>query len=226
MNHCGNEVGVDHIFVLQPVNQADNLAADWRKAVFAMVVAKLYEAFGIRYDEDAFCFFDRNSDERINVDEFYEAMGRLQFTGEGTIGLMRNEVAELIDRIDSDRNGEIDFAEFRRALDMNSMSEAYEAIKRGNEIEEGAWAYSQKEIPPVFADLGTAYAAPACTIPEDADQATGAPSAIAGADNAVAAGVEVVASRRLPSRWPRDWELSDHIPVCATFRWQRAVRGR
>ena len=37
---------------------------------------------------------------------------------------------------------------------------------------------------------------------------------------------QVVASRRLPSRWPRDWELSDHIPVCATFRWQRAVRGR
>ena len=95
-----------------------------------MVVAKLYESFNVRYDEDAFCFFDRNSDESINVDEFHEAMGRLQFTGEGTIGLMRGEVAELIDRIDSDSSGEISFAEFRAALDVNSMSEAYEAIKQ------------------------------------------------------------------------------------------------
>ena len=212
-----------------------------------MVVAKLYESFNVRYDEDAFCFFDRNSDESINVDEFHEAMGRLQFTGEGTIGLMRGEVAELIDRIDSDSSGEISFAEFRAALDVNSMSEAYEAIKQvrmgthalpharspflphsiprsparppsqGAGIQEGDWAFSQKEIPPVFADLGTAFAAPACTIPA---AGAGARSPAAAAAAGDAAGVEVVSCRPLPSNWPRDWELSDHLPVRACFRWR------
>lgn len=75
----------------------------------------------------------------------------------------------------------------------------------------------------MFADLGTAFAAPACTIPAAAaDPAAGAAarSPAAAAAAADAAGVEVVSCRPLPSNWPRDWELSDHLPVRACFRWR------
>lgn len=222
-NHRGEDVGVDHILLLNPEDQLENLAADWKKAVFAMITAKLNETFGICYDADAFNFFDRNSDRVINEDEFHEGLEKLKLTGEGSIGLMSAEIEQLIQRINNNSNsGLITFEDFRKALDVDSMSQAYSIIKEATGIEEWAeWKY---------VDFSTSYAAPCCTVRPITSRESDAgleletqPDVTENSDKenmSCSLKVESYDVPALPAHgvWDPKWELSDHVPVTARFR--------
>ena len=230
LNHHGECVGVDHIWVLNPSKQSAQTGIgapppSWKTAIYAMIQAKMLER-GLATNDDAFAFFDVDESLGITRDEFETAVRMLDLTGEGSPGLLRGEIETLYDDCDKDGDGLVDFGEFIRKLDVESMERAYRAIRRNNGIEEGPWD--------VVGDLMATAASPTVlagfTVDEDEDEDE---EGFGGFEEAMA----IAASRRdlratratLPDamaagRWPEadEFDLSDHGPLTATL----APRGK
>ena len=62
----------------------------------------------------------------------------LDLTGEGSPGLLRGEIETLYDDCDKDGNGLVDFGEFIRKLDVESMDRV-QGDPNLQDIEEGPW---------------------------------------------------------------------------------------
>ena len=76
---------------------------------------------GLATNDDAFAFFDVDESLGITRDEFETAVRMLDLTGEGSPGLLRGEIETLYDDCDKDGDGLVDFGEFIRKLDVESM---------------------------------------------------------------------------------------------------------
>ena len=85
------------------------------------------------------CVKRRPYDLGITRDEFEMAVQMLDLTGEGTPGLVSSEIQTLYDDCDVDQDGLVDFSEFVRKLDVESMERAYRAVCASQDIEEGPW---------------------------------------------------------------------------------------
>lgn len=217
MNHHGEAVGVDHVWLLNPSKQkADTdgtrvvAPPSWKAAIYAMIQCKMLEK-GLISNEDAFKFFDFNEDLGVTRDEFEVAVEMLGLTGESTPGLLSEEIQTLYDDCDKDGNGEVDFSEFIKKLDVESMEQAYRAVCDSQNIEEGPWD--------VVSDLMAASASPVVcagfTIDEDDEVFVTEP--VFGKKRDL-----VVSSARLPDamlagEWPDDFDLSDHGPLTAVL---------
>ena len=238
LNHHGECVGVDHVFVLNPSRQsagADNNAPppSWKTAIYAMIQAKMLER-GLGSNERAFAFFDVDDDRGITKEEFFVAVRMLDLTGEGTPGLVESEMALLYEDCDKDGDGRVDFGEFIRELDVETMEAAYRAIRKSQDIEEGPWD--------VVGDLMATAASPTVlagfTVDEDefeemafdgsADERLGGANATRAlersSESAGARGDLAVASATLPEPmtrgvWPapEEFDLSDHGPLTAVL---------
>jgi hypothetical protein len=229
---------VDHVWVLNPSRQsagADNNAPppSWKTAIYAMIQAKMLER-GLGSNERAFAFFDVDDDRGISKEEFFVAVRMLDLTGEGTPGLVESEMALLYEDCDKDGDGRVDFGEFIRKLDVETMEAAYRAIRKSQDIEEGPWD--------VVGDLMATAASPTVlagfTVDEDefeemafdgsADERLGGANATRAlersSESAGARGDLAVASATLPEPmtrgvWPapEEFDLSDHGPLTAVL---------
>ena len=205
LNHHGECVGVDHIWVLNPSKQSAQTGIgapppSWKTAIYAMIQAKMLER-GLATNDGAFAFFDVDESLGITRDEFETAVRMLDLTGEGSPGLLRGEIETLYDDCDKDGDGLVDFGEFIRKLGVESMERAYRAIRRNNGIEEGPWD--------VVGDLMATAASPTVlagfTVDEDEDEDE---EGFGGFEEAMA----IAASRRdlgrlarrCQTRWRRD----------------------
>ena len=63
-------------------------------------------------------------------EEFEVAVEMLGLTGESTPGLLSEEIQTLYDDCDKDGNGLVDFSEFIRKLDVESMEQALQGDLR------------------------------------------------------------------------------------------------
>ena len=244
LNHHGECVGVDHIWVLNPSKQRAQAGSgapppSWKTAIYAMIQAKMLEK-GLVSNDDAFSFFDVDDDMGITRDEFDMAVRMLDLTGESTPGLIESEISTLYDDCDKDGNGLVDFGEFIRKLDVESMDRAYRAIRTSQDIEEGPWD--------VVGDLMTAAASPTVLAgftvdesesfddaesfdaPLESEDFGGGAGKLLSAATLVArsaaptAGDLAVKSARLPAameegRWPeeKEFDLSNHGPLTAVL---------
>ena len=249
LNHHGKVVGVDHVWVLNPSKQYANegngvLPPSWKAAIYAMIQAKMLEK-GLMDNDEAFAFFDIDSDLGITRDEFEMAVQMLDLTGEGTPGLVSSEIQTLYDDCDLDKDGLVDFGEFVQNFDIESMDRAYRAVCNSQNIEEGPWD--------VVGDLMTASASPTvlagftiddmdddddeeeeeeildASVSMDDDmgggEERGAGTTISSATlvgRTVVRGDLVVKSAALPAameagEWPEDFDVSDHGPLTAVL---------
>ena len=143
LNHHGECVGVDHVWVLNPSRQRAGADTDapppsWKTAIYAMIQAKMLER-GLGSNAQAFAFFDVDDDRGITKEEFFVAVSMLELTGEGTPGLVESEISVLYEDCDKDGDGRVDFGEFIKRLDVETMDAAYRAIRASQDIEEGPW---------------------------------------------------------------------------------------
>ena len=143
LNHHGECVGVDHVWVLNPSRQRAGADTDapppsWKTAIYAMIQAKMLER-GLGSNARAFAFFDVDDDRGITKEEFSVAVSMLELTGEGTPGLVESEISVLYEDCDKDGDGRVDFGEFIKRLDVETMDAAYRAIRASQDIEEGPW---------------------------------------------------------------------------------------
>eukprot|EP00218_Dolichomastix_sp_CCMP3274_P009239 CAMPEP_0170144334 /NCGR_PEP_ID=MMETSP0033_2-20121228/13423_1 /TAXON_ID=195969 /ORGANISM="Dolichomastix tenuilepis, Strain CCMP3274" /LENGTH=431 /DNA_ID=CAMNT_0010380827 /DNA_START=99 /DNA_END=1394 /DNA_ORIENTATION=- len=205
-NHHGELVGVDHIFVQNPSCQvSEGESTSWQAACFAMIVVKTIDQ-GASTTSDAFRLFDVNQDGTVSRAEFASAIRALGLTGEGSPGLLDNEIDQLFLEADEDNSGSIDFEEFRRVFNVDE-SLAWEQIRRAT----GIWEAQEKWRPfeAVAASVMEAAAAPQCTLPSPSID----PLDLIVQDCRL----------RVPEMergiWPPDFVLSDHGPVSATCRW-------
>lgn len=123
LNHHGECVGVDHMFLLNPSRQVIELGASWKEAVFAMMRAKIVEK-GLVDDVAAFAAVDENDDGLLSKDEFFEFANRIGLCGEKSPGLLPAELEALYDACDKDGNGMLDFQEFVETMDIEGMAQA------------------------------------------------------------------------------------------------------
>eukprot|EP00897_Mesotaenium_endlicherianum_P007144 jgi/Mesen1/6458/ME000033S05748 len=244
-NHHGNICGVDFIWLLNPSGEDHVLTADWKAAVFGMIKSKL-SAAGLEEEEEAFNFFQspEEVDGCITLNNFQLAMDQLGLTGDDSVGLTRKEIGELMQSVDTDGNGVIDYEEFKRIFSIESMEKTYSKIKEATGIQEGPWTDGSDELrrlepTPVSSPLRKA---PVVSIPshlpvrELSPSALGVGKHIVGA-RAVMTGELAVEDRLQPGkyinlavkrahlyppemeegRWPEHYSLSDHAPVTAVF---------
>lgn len=111
LSHRGERVGVDYIWLLNPDKQRQPLTCDWRRSVMAMIAVKLVER-GLTSRDEAFRFFDRDQDCMLSPQDMQEALEELGMAGPRIIGLAAEEIDEIHNQIDADRNGLIDSNEF------------------------------------------------------------------------------------------------------------------
>ena len=244
LNHHGECVGVDHVWVLNPSRQsagADNNAPppSWKTAIYAMIQAKMLER-GLGSNAQAFAFFDVDDDRGITKEEFFVAVSMLELTGEGTPGLVESEISVLYEDCDKDGDGRVDFGEFIKRLDVETMDAAYRAIRASQDIEEGPWD--------VVGDLMATAASPTVlagfTVDEDefeemafedlaidrapdrggADRPAEAAERLSRRERKGAPGDLAVAAATLPEPmtrgvWPstEEFDLSDHGPLTAVL---------
>ena len=249
LNHHGECVGVDHVWVLNPSRQRAGADADapppsWKTAIYAMIQAKMLER-GLENNAQAFAFFDVDDDRGITKEEFFVAVSMLELTGEGTPGLIESEIELLYEDCDKDGDGRVDFGEFIKKLDVETMEAAYRAIRASQDIEEGPWD--------AVGDLMAAAASPTVlagfTVDEDEfeemafagdpidpnrSEATSAEATSASSEpakrlsrrerKAAAPGDLAVAAATLPEPmtrgvWPapEEFDLSDHGPLTAVL---------
>ncbi|CAI5467515.1 unnamed protein product [Closterium sp. Yama58-4] len=210
-NHHGALVGVDYIWLLNPTAQDKPLTADWKAAIFQMIKAKLGEA-GMEEERQAFDFFRSDSEagaegqgeqaEYVTVEQFNYAMDQLGLTGEGTVGLTRAEIEELVQCVDTDGNGVIDYDEFKTLLLAPSMEETYARIRQATGIVESPWPSN----PPASASLSSP-ASPASTVERD----------LSSSRDLVVCGAQLVPEPMAQGVWPDDYSISDHAILTAAF---------
>ncbi|CAI7870268.1 unnamed protein product [Closterium sp. NIES-53] len=210
-NHHGVLVGVDYIWLLNPSAQDQPLTADWKAAIFQMIKAKLGEA-GMEEERQAFDFFRSDSEageeeqgevaEHVTVEQFNYAMDQLGLTGEGTVGLTRAEIEELVQCVDTDGNGVIDYDEFKTLLLAPSMEETYARIKQATGIVESPWP----STPPPSASAASP-AAPASTVQGESSSSP----------DLVVCGAQLLPDPMAHGVWPDDYSISDHAILTATF---------
>ena len=244
LNHHGECVGVDHVWVLNPSRQRAGADADapppsWKTAIYAMIQAKMLER-GLENNAQAFAFFDVDDDRGITKEEFFVAVSMLELTGEGTPGLIESEIELLYEDCDKDGDGRVDFGEFIKKLDVETMEAAYRAIRASQDIEEGPWD--------AVGDLMAAAASPTVlagfTVDEDefeemafedlaidrapdrggADRPAEAAERLSRRERKGAPGDLAVAAATLPEPmtrgvWPspEEFDLSDHGPLTAVL---------
>jgi len=121
LNHHGQVVGVDHVFLLNPSSQLTPIGASWKDAVFAMVRAKIVEK-GLIDDVSAFAAFDENGDGTLSKAEFAEFANSIGLCGEKSPGLLPAELEALYESLDKDGNGLVDFGEFVERMDIKGMA--------------------------------------------------------------------------------------------------------
>lgn len=195
LNHHGECVGVDHMFLLNPSKQVLEIGASWKEAVFAMMRAKIVQQ-GIVDDVAAFKEFDANSDGSLTKDEFIEFANKIGLCGEKSPGLLTAELEALYEACDKDGNGEIDFQEFVQRMDIKGMADL-------------------TSDPNLSLDIGDFMASSA------ADQVVVSQS---WDDNVFGEGDFQIECATLPTsmlegRWPtsEEFDLSDHGPLWADF---------
>jgi len=244
LNHHGECVGVDHVWVLNPSRQRAGADTDapppsWKTAIYAMIQAKMLER-GLGSNAQAFAFFDVDDDRGITKEEFFVAVSMLELTGEGTPGLVESEISVLYEDCDKDGDGRVDFGEFIKRLDVETMDAAYRAIRASQDIEEGPWD--------VVGDLMATAASPTVlagfTVDEDefeemafedlaidrapdrggADRPAEAAERLSRRERKGAPGDLAVAAATLPEPmtrgvWPspEEFDLSDHGPLTAVL---------
>ena len=224
MNHHGEAVGVDHVWLLNPSKQKADTGGSsvvappsWKAAIYAMIQCKMLEK-GLISNEDAFKFFDFNQDLGVTREEFEVAVEMLGLTGESTPGLLSEEIQTLYDDCDKDGNGLVDFSEFIRKLDVESMEQAYRAICDSQNIEEGPWD--------VVGDLMAASASPVVcagfTIDEDDEVVVTEP--VFGKKQDLTVSNAYLPDAMLAGTWPENFELSDHGPLTAVLAPSRGRR--
>lgn len=136
-NHRGNICGVDFIWLLNPNNWRKPLKDSWNEAVFGIIKSKLNEA-GLK-DRDAFHFFksDKCCDNWITFPEFKGALQQERCFG----SLNTDEIRDLFDLADTDRNGIIGYEEFQRILFPLSKQSAIHPFE-GQAAATGKWLAS------------------------------------------------------------------------------------
>mmetsp|Transcript_13195 Transcript_13195/g.25205 ORF Transcript_13195/g.25205 Transcript_13195/m.25205 type:complete len:531 (+) Transcript_13195:157-1749(+) len=236
----GTCLGVDFLWLLNPsVQMVLPPAADWKAAIFAMIMALIYEDLGLQTTKSGFTFFGTHQpaelecqwpmverDNTITREAFGRAIESLGLTGEGSIGLLECEIDQCYTSMDADGNAVIDYNEFVSKLDIDSFGQAYEKIRKAKQIEEWKeWEYDRLVTvgaTAAKADSWVASSADGCT----AGLSQTTPSmgtSFAGCNCAVQSTYELqVVAAELKAEmaggeWAEDFHLSDHAPVSCSF---------
>ncbi|KAK4403721.1 putative calcium-binding protein [Sesamum angolense] len=113
-NHRGNICGVDFIWLLNPNRYRKLLKTSWSEALAGMLKHQLKRVS--LTEDDAFAFLKADSEgDYITYFGFYEALQQLNLVGH-CHGLCNEEVKELWLQADVDRNGVIDYKEFKQQI--------------------------------------------------------------------------------------------------------------
>lgn len=118
-NHRGNICEVDFIWLLNPDTYRKPLLVSWHEAVLGTIKAKLSQ-IGLR-GKDAFRFFLSEGNRNIvTLQEFEQGLQQLGLTETCTDacseGLTKFEIEQLMQVVDLNGNGVIDYGEFEALL--------------------------------------------------------------------------------------------------------------
>lgn len=118
-NHRGNICDVDFIWLLNPVTYQKPLLASWHEAVLGTIKAKLSQ-IGLK-GKDAFCFFLSEGNRSVmTLQEFEQGLQQLGLaescTDACSEGLTKAEIEQLMQVVDINGNGVIDYDEFEALL--------------------------------------------------------------------------------------------------------------
>lgn len=140
-NHNKQAAGVDFIWFMNTSDYPwSSLKADWMSVIYAMASVKMHEA-GLCRNPEAFAFFDTDNNDKVSVEEFEQAMESLGLSGEGTVGLTRSEICELVAHLSgsSSEEPEANRQRFIEYMGVECMEDAYKRIQQATGITEGAW---------------------------------------------------------------------------------------
>ncbi|MCO5576685.1 hypothetical protein L7F22_030500 [Adiantum nelumboides] len=116
-NHRGNICEVDFIWLLNPNTYQKPLLASWNEAVLGTIKAKLCQ-IGLK-GKYAFNFFQCEGNRNVvTLEEFQQE----SWSDACSEGLTRKEIDQVMQVIDSDGNGVIDYDEFEALLADDEMS--------------------------------------------------------------------------------------------------------
>lgn len=118
-NHRGNICEVDFIWLLNPDSYQKPLLASWHEAVLGTIKAKLGQ-MGLK-GKDAFGFFlSEDNSSVVTLQEFEQGLQQLGLsescTNACSEGLTKTEIEKLMQVVDMDGNGVIDYDEFEALL--------------------------------------------------------------------------------------------------------------
>lgn len=118
-NHRGDICEVDFIWLLNPDTYQKPLLTSWNEAVLGTVKAKLSQ-IGLK-GKNAFRYFQSEGNSNVvTVEEFQHGLQQLGLTESWSDacseGLTRKEIDQLMQVIDMDGNGVIDYDEFEALL--------------------------------------------------------------------------------------------------------------
>ncbi|KAI5083846.1 hypothetical protein GOP47_0000015 [Adiantum capillus-veneris] len=124
-NHRGNICEVDFIWLLNPDTHQKSLLASWNEAVLGTIKAKLHQ-IGLK-GKHAFCFFQCEGNSNIvTLKEFQQGLQKLGLTETWSDacseGLTRKEIDQVMQVIDINGNGVIDYNEFEALLAEEEVS--------------------------------------------------------------------------------------------------------
>jgi len=121
LNHNSQAVGVDCIWLLNPSAQAGSLTANWRRTACANIAAHLVQN-GVTTHAAAFAFFDIAGRGFLTAEDFADGIRRLGLTGEHSIGLLPQEIRELLEYCNADHNVELEAAAFCQSIDVEQAA--------------------------------------------------------------------------------------------------------
>lgn len=221
----GSVQGVDFQWVLNPSTQVERPpSADWKAAVFAMVMTLVYEDLEIQTTERGYNFFAthspsesicqwpmRLSDETpITREAFGRAIDALGLTGEGSIGLLENEIDQCYRSMDADGNLTIDYEEFVSKLDIDSFGDAYEKIKVAKQIDElDVWKFDRMQTAAVWGAEQT--------------MATKAPPKLEDSQWELGVVHAALPEGMHTGNWAEEFDLSDHAPLHIEFKFKETM---
>eukprot|EP00471_Norrisiella_sphaerica_P009499 CAMPEP_0184505058 /NCGR_PEP_ID=MMETSP0113_2-20130426/52788_1 /TAXON_ID=91329 /ORGANISM="Norrisiella sphaerica, Strain BC52" /LENGTH=458 /DNA_ID=CAMNT_0026894727 /DNA_START=106 /DNA_END=1482 /DNA_ORIENTATION=- len=206
-SHRGTDIFCDLIWVLNPSNKDKFCPQDWKDRVFAEIDQKIVER-NLTLSEGFKKFFDQDSNDKVDPEEFREALRNLGFHGPKTAHLLDIEIDELIESADIDHNGLLDYKEFIdrfwRAtsapdllLGISGTDSGVDNVKFLTGKETRQLQISEEEARATLESLN-----------HDADKVFDIESIEES----------IVPKELAKGSWPLEWQLSDHGLVSSTIK--------
>lgn len=210
-NHRGNICGVDFIWLLNPQPSQETSEAkptkfkvNWKSAVFRFIRDRLEEQ-GLGVKEAYRRFLGPSNAAGLSSQEFQAAMDELGVTGHNSLCLSEVEVGELVEAVDVNGNGLIEYNEFERAFCEESMEGRCDNFGRPG----CGFRIGQEEVPGSTCIRWKMQRG--IEEPQQDRTASGAEFTLA------VEGAFLFPPEVAQGHWPENYSLSDHAPLTAVL---------